>query len=115
MVPFGDDPSRLALENEELLDIRRDGGHDLRGGGAGPDDSHPLVVEVVLVLPAERVELRPLEIVEAGPIRITRCVEETHRADQHVALFHGAIGEDHDVLGSGQRAQLADASDVDGG
>jgi hypothetical protein len=79
------DPARVALEDVELLRDLGDVRHELGRGRAGADDAHPLAGEVVLVLPARRVELRAREVVEAGPVGVAGRVEEPDRADEHVA------------------------------
>src|SRR4051812_11829444 len=45
------------------------------------------------MLPTRRVELRAFEVVEAGPCRIARHVEESNAGDEHVALVNRAVVE----------------------
>src|SRR5438067_6457790 len=69
-------PPRLPLEEIEVLDDGLDGRHHLSSRGPGADDGDDLAGQVVLMLPPRRVELRPLEVLETGPVGIPRHVEE---------------------------------------
>jgi len=80
VVVLGHHPRGLTLEHDQPLDGGRDPGDDLSGAGAGADNRHPFAAQVVLGLPARGVELRPLKLVEAGPVRILRHVEQAERA-----------------------------------
>src|SRR5204862_5966468 len=57
------------------------------------DHGHDLAGQVVLVLPARRVELWPLEVLEAGPVGVLRHVEELDSAHEDVALVGCAVVE----------------------
>ena len=92
-VTLGHHPARLALEEVDVLHLGLDGGDDLRRRRTGAHHGDDLVGEVVLVLPARRVELRPGEVVEAGPVGVAGHVEEPDAADEHVALVDGAVVE----------------------
>ena len=86
-------PSRLPLEQVQVLDARLDGRHHLGRRRTRADHRHDLACQVVLVLPASGMELRPLEVLEAGPVGIPRHVEEAHGAHQDVALVDRPVLE----------------------
>src|SRR5262249_31446976 len=92
-VALGNDPAGLALKHVELLHLAGDLWHDLRRRRARADDGDFLAPQVMLVLPAGRVEPGSLELLEARPVRIARHVEKADGADEHVALFCRAVAE----------------------
>ena len=68
----------------EVLDERLDLGHGLDRGRAGADHRDAPAGEVVVVVPARRVERRALEVLEARERRDRRLAQEARRRDQEV-------------------------------
>ena len=77
-------PRRRTLEHENLGRLFGELGHQLEGAGAGADDRHALVGQVVLVLPARRVKGRAAERRQPREFGDLRPVQLADRADQSV-------------------------------
>ena len=85
-VAVGHDPRRRALEDVQLLDLRLDARHVLDRGRAGADRGDALALQVHVVIPAGRVEHRPLEALDAGNGGQLRLGERSEAADQDLSL-----------------------------
>ena len=77
---------RRALVDVQLADTAGDGGDDLDRARPGADHSHPLAVEIDLVVPARGVEDRALEAFRALDPAERRAAELSAGRDQHVGL-----------------------------
>jgi hypothetical protein len=75
-------PRRRALEEGEALDLGLDVRHRLDRGGAGADHGDPAAGQVVIVVPARRVEGLAGEVLEAGQRRYGGCAQEPRRREQ---------------------------------
>src|SRR5207342_2897135 len=85
-VLLGDHVRRRALVDVQLADTAGDGGDDLDRARPGTDHSHPLAIEIDLVVPARGVEDRALEAFRALDPPERRAAELSAGRDQHVGL-----------------------------
>ena len=70
----GQDPRRRALEYHDVAGLLGDLGNELERAGAGADDGDALAAEIVLVLPARRMEGDACEAFAPGDVREARPV-----------------------------------------
>ena len=80
------DVVRAALEERELTSLTGDAGNELDRAGPDADDADPFTPEVVIVVPAGRVEGRSLELAEAGDVRNVGPVQLSEPAHHDVRL-----------------------------
>ena len=85
-VALGTDVVRAALEERELTSLTRDAGNELDRAGSDADDADPFTPEVVVVIPAGRVEGGSLELAEAGDVRNVGPVQLSEPAHHDVRL-----------------------------
>ncbi|CAM5497407.1 hypothetical protein STANM337S_03614 [Streptomyces tanashiensis] len=88
------DPGGRALEEGELPDLALDLGHDLDGGGAGADHGDALAAQVVVVVPARRVEDLAGEVREARDVGDLRVGERSGGGDEDLGAEAAAAGLD---------------------
>ncbi len=81
VVGVGEHPLGGALEDVEVRHLVRDGRADLEATGPGPDQGDAPAREVDRVVPADRVERRALEVVDALDVGHLRTVQRPDRAD----------------------------------
>ena len=81
-----DHPVGAALMDEDLRRLLRDLRDELDGAGRAADDADPFSREVVVVVPARRVEALALEAIESRDVRYVRPTQLPDRADQHLRL-----------------------------
>ena len=77
-------PRRRPLEDVQLLDLRLDLRDELDRRRPRSDHRHALARQLVLVVPARRVEDRPLEALESGQVRRVRIAQRPLRGDHDI-------------------------------
>ena len=80
-------PDRRALEDRQMLDDRRDRGDDLNSRAAGADHRDPLARHGSRMIPAGRVHLDALEVVEALNVGQLRLRERALGSDDEARRY----------------------------
>ena len=108
-VDAGHHPVRGALEQVQLLRLRGDRGHQLRGGRSGADHGDPLALQLGAVVPARGVQPLALEVIQTGDVGPARPAQRPGAAHEEARAQHiAAVGSNAPMAGGCVEGGLGD-------